>query len=127
MAEIEEAEHGETGALFEWLQRAQRAPQDPAWVADGVVSDHWAPVSPATGRLDAFEWKTPAEPMSRVGAVEHLRAPAGAEGPRLVSADAAPLEDARRALTAGRPVPRPRTARNPPPGSNPCGTVAPPH
>ena len=95
MAEIEEAEHGETGALFEWLQRAQRAPRDPAWVADGVVSDHWAPVSPATGRLDAFEWKTPAEPMSRGTAVEHRHEPETADAPRLVpSAETASLEGA---------------------------------
>ena len=31
-----------------------RAPRDPAWIADGVISDRWAPVSPITGRLDAF-------------------------------------------------------------------------
>ena len=88
MAEIEEAEHGETGTLFEWLQRAQRAPQDPAWVADGVVSDHWAPVSPVTGRLDAFEWTTPKEPLSRAGAVEHMRvgaSPVDADAPRLAA------------------------------------------
>ena len=92
MAEIEEAEHGETGTLFEWLQRAQRAPRDPAWVADGVVSDHWAPVSPVTGRLDAFEWTTPKEPLSRGGAVEHMRvasSPAGDDAPRLVEGVAA--------------------------------------
>ncbi len=64
MAEIEEAEHGETGTLFEWLQRASRAPRDPAWVADGVVSDHWEPASPVTGRLDAFTWMPPKEQLS---------------------------------------------------------------
>ena len=66
MAEIEEAEHGETGSLFEWLQRASRAPRDPAWVADGMVSDRWARcVSPVTGQLDAFSWTIPQEQMSR--------------------------------------------------------------
>lgn len=73
MAAIEEAEHGDTGALFEWLQRAQRAPRDPAWMADGVVSDRWAPCSPVTGRLDAFEWTTPKEPVGGGGDVEHAR------------------------------------------------------
>ena len=63
MAEIEQAEHGETGALFEWIQRAARAPRDPAWVADGIVSEDWAPVSPVTGRLDAFEWMVPEDRM----------------------------------------------------------------
>ncbi len=64
MADIEEAEHGETGALFEWLQRAARAPHDPVWIADGVMSDTWAPVSPVTGRIDAFVWESPNEQLS---------------------------------------------------------------
>ncbi len=32
---------------------------DPVWTADGYVSDRWRPVSPVTGRLDAFQWLTP--------------------------------------------------------------------
>ncbi len=59
MADIEEAE-GHQGAVREWLARAARAPRDTAWVADGVISDRWAPVSPS-GRLDAFVWRTPDE------------------------------------------------------------------
>jgi HemY protein len=39
--------------------RAVRALHDPAWTADGYVSDSWRPVSPVTGRLDAFQWQTP--------------------------------------------------------------------
>lgn len=65
MAEIEEAENGATGKVREWLSRAVRAPRDPIWTADGMVSDVWLPVSPVTGRIDAFEWKTPVE---RLGA-----------------------------------------------------------
>ena len=61
MAEIEEAEHGRGGRVREWLARAVRAPRDPAWTADGLVSDDWLPVSPVTGRIDAFEWKMPVE------------------------------------------------------------------
>lgn len=59
MAELEEAEHGSAGRVREWLSRATRAPRDAAWVADGVVSDHWLPISPITGRLDAFVWTVP--------------------------------------------------------------------
>ncbi|GHE55695.1 heme biosynthesis protein HemY [Camelimonas fluminis] len=61
MAEI--AEHGPagSGAVREWLARASRAPRDPGWIADGVVSDHWEPISPVSGRLDAFVWATPTE------------------------------------------------------------------
>lgn len=61
MADLEEAEHGDRGRVREWLSRAVRAPRDPVWTADGVASEHWAPVSPASGRLDAFEWKVPIE------------------------------------------------------------------
>jgi HemY protein len=61
MADIEEADTGDQGRIRQWLARAVRAQRDPVWVADGVVADHWAPTSPVTGRLDAFEWKTPVE------------------------------------------------------------------
>lgn len=59
MAELEESQHGDRGRVREWLARAVRAPADPAWVADGVVSETWAPVSPVDGRLDAFVWTSP--------------------------------------------------------------------
>lgn len=58
-AELEEAEHGPSGRSREWLARAARAPRDPVWVADGVVSRTWQPISPVTGRIDAFVWMTP--------------------------------------------------------------------
>lgn len=61
MADIEEAETGDQGRVREWLARAVRAPRDPAWVADGQVAPRWAPFSPLTGRLDAFEWRVPVE------------------------------------------------------------------
>ncbi|WAP68255.1 heme biosynthesis protein HemY [Jiella pelagia] len=59
LADIEEEDTGEVGRVREWMAKAIRAPRDPAWTADGVVSEHWAPMSPVTGRLDAFEWKSP--------------------------------------------------------------------
>jgi len=61
MAEVEQSEHGNVGATRAWLARAVTAPRDKAWVADGWVADHWMPVSPISGRLDAFEWKLPPE------------------------------------------------------------------
>jgi HemY protein len=60
MAEIEEGD-GDRGRVRDWLARAVRAPRDPNWVADGQVFEAWAPVSPVSGKLDAFEWKVPAE------------------------------------------------------------------
>ncbi|MEP9351513.1 heme biosynthesis HemY N-terminal domain-containing protein [Xanthobacter sp. KR7-225] len=59
MAELEAAEHADIGKAREWTARAVRATRDPAWIADGVVSDHWAPVSPISGKLDAFVWAVP--------------------------------------------------------------------
>src|SRR5947209_7569895 len=38
MAEIEEAQHGDSGAVREWLARGSRAPSDAAWIADGIIS-----------------------------------------------------------------------------------------
>ncbi|MBS3649976.1 heme biosynthesis protein HemY [Pseudaminobacter sp. 19-2017] len=66
LADTEEAETGDVGKVREYLAKAVRAPRDPAWVADGYESDRWAPVSPVTGRLDAFEWRVPVE---RLGAL----------------------------------------------------------
>ena len=59
MAEIERTEHGDSGRARMWAMRAVRALHDPVWTADGYVSDRWRPVSPVTGKLDAFQWQTP--------------------------------------------------------------------
>ena len=72
MAEIERTEHGDSGRARAWTLRAVRALHDPAWTADGYVSERWRPVSPVTGRLDAFQWQTPvaALPSDKAGAIE---------------------------------------------------------
>jgi HemY protein len=72
MAEIERTEHGDSGRARAWTLRAVRALHDPAWTADGYVSDRWRPVSPVSGRLDAFQWQTPvaALPSDKAGAIE---------------------------------------------------------
>jgi HemY protein len=59
MAEIERIEHGDSGKARAWTLRAVRALHDPVWTADGYVSDRWRPVSPVSGRLDAFQWQMP--------------------------------------------------------------------
>ncbi len=79
------------------MAQALRAPRDPAWVADGFVSEKWLPLSPITGRLDAFEWKAPFGQIE--GPVE--------EG-STVSVDAAlkslpPVRDAAPATAAEKP------------------------
>jgi HemY protein len=64
MARIEGGQRENAGAVREWLARALHAPRDPAWTADGIVSDTWAPISPVTGALDAFQWRVPVESRS---------------------------------------------------------------
>ena len=59
MAEIERGENDDEGAARAWTLRAVHAAHDPEWTADGYVSDRWRPVSPVTGRLDAFQWMVP--------------------------------------------------------------------
>jgi len=68
MAELERAE-GDDGRAREWLARAVNAAPDPAWTADGYVSDRWLPLSPVTGRLDAFEWRVPLTAMTSAAPV----------------------------------------------------------
>ncbi len=74
LADIEEADTGDVGKARQLLAKAVRAPRDPAWVADGFETDKWAPFSPVSGRLDAFEWRVPVE---RLGAlIEEEKQPA---------------------------------------------------
>lgn len=61
MARIEDEDMSNTGGVREWLARAVNAPRDPAWTADGIISETWQPVSPVTGALDAFQWRVPVE------------------------------------------------------------------
>lgn len=59
LADIEEADTGDEARVRYWLAHALRATRDPQWTADGYISEKWAPFSPVTGQLDAFEWKVP--------------------------------------------------------------------
>jgi len=67
MARLEAAEHGDTGRAREWMARAVHAAHDPVWTADGVIADTWMPVSPVTGRLDAFQWRVPVADLTPRG------------------------------------------------------------
>ena len=87
MAALERAEHNDEGRAREWIARALNAAPDPAWTADGYVSDRWLPVSPVSGRLDAFEWRVPlAGLVSQAQVIE----PQPAAGP--VASAPSPLE-----------------------------------
>lgn len=87
LADIEEASGGSQGKVRENLAKAVRAPRDPAWTADGYVAERWAPFSPITGRIGAFEWKSPVE---RIGQVieqqeQEVRGPVEPDRPLAVS------------------------------------------
>jgi len=86
MAEIERTEHGDSGRARAWTLRAVRALHDPVWTADGYVSDKWRPVSPVTGRLDAFKWQTPLAslPSDKNAAIESAEFNATMSAPRRV-------------------------------------------
>jgi HemY protein len=92
-AKLEELEHGDEGRAREWMTRAVRARRDPAWTADGLISDRWMPVSPVTGRLDAFVWM---EPLPQLGAhtagdvIEAGEEPAALAAPLAPAAPPAP-------------------------------------
>jgi HemY protein len=61
MARIEAGQNRDLGRAREWLAKAARGAPDPAWVSpDGTVSSDWRAVSPKSGAIGAFEWKTPA-------------------------------------------------------------------
>jgi HemY protein len=139
MADIEETEHGPSGRMREWLARAARAARDPAWVADGVISDEWLPASPATGRIDAFRWETPLERLGPGGAG---RLDMGAQPPILEAdpvddpPDEADARDGRRAarlaalqatIESARPAAEPEPAPAPaaPPPAEPPAAEAP--
>ena len=109
MAEIEHHESDDEGRAREWMSRALNAPRGPAWTADGYVSDRWLPVSPVSGRLDAFQWKVPlaeiAEQSAVIEAKEALPPPSPAQPPDV------PVAEARTNARAEPPAP-PRATRS---------------
>jgi HemY protein len=120
-ARLEEMEHGDEGRAREWMTRAVRAHRDPVWTADGFVSDRWMPVSPVTGRLDAFVWM---EPLAQIGAaagdvIEAGDEPAAIEAapavrptppaPEIAAATTAPASAPISPAPAPEPAPAPNT------------------
>ncbi|MER9462478.1 heme biosynthesis protein HemY [Mesorhizobium sp. M0387] len=91
LADIEEAETGDQGKIRQLLSKAVRAPRDPAWVADGVVSERWAPVSPVSGKLDAFAWRAP---MERLGQLIDSHEEASEADVPVLAAPAKPTKEA---------------------------------
>ncbi|MCX8999254.1 heme biosynthesis protein HemY [Rhizobiaceae bacterium BDR2-2] len=112
LADIEEAETGDEARIRHWMAQALKAPRDPAWVADGAVSEHWLPVSPVTGKLDAFEWKVPFGQLS--GPVEEGSVSA-AEAAFASLPPVRPAPASEKPEPAPAPAPPPKAAQAPPP------------
>jgi HemY protein len=137
MAEIERTEHGDSGRARAWTLRAVRALHDPVWTADGYVSDRWRPVSPVTGRLDAFQWQTPVAslPSDKAAAIEAkefndamMSTPRRVEPPREVAAEIAPpaaQDNSPASLQAKAAIVEPAPAPSPPPAESAPVTSAP--
>jgi HemY protein len=138
MAEIERTEHGDSGRARAWTLRAVRALHDPVWTADGYVSDRWRPVSPVTGRLDAFKWQTPlaALPSDKNAAIESspfeqaMLAPSRrVEQPRAPQAEAtappAAQDNSPGAVAVVEPTPAATPAPSPPRTESSTVTAAP--
>ena len=87
MARLERTERNDEGRAREWMARALNAPPDPQWTADGYVSDRWLPVSPVSGRIDAFVWRVPLTGAIAAPIIEpELPAPISAPAPHGQSA-----------------------------------------
>jgi len=120
MAEIEEGEFGDKGRAREWLARAVTAPRDPAWVADGYVSDRWLPVSPVTDELGAFVWKVPLESLAYSGPAPEAIAPVPAvieaqpEPPPPPPRRSDPLPEPKPQPEVRPPQPKPQPEARPP-------------
>lgn len=111
MAQIEQADRGDEGRAREWMARALTARRDPAWTADGFVSDQWIPMSPVSGKLDAFEWKVPLAESGNAGAgvADDVAIPVASEPvPRSGSIEDAPVPAAPLPAEDSEPIRAPR-------------------
>ena len=127
MAEIERTEHGDSGRARAWTLRAVRARHDPVWTADGYVSDQWRPVSPVSGRIDAFQWQTPvaALPSDKNAAIEAREFNDAMAAPRRVEPPREPVTEIAPAAQDNSPIHSPAKAvETDPPAAAP---PAPPH
>ncbi len=133
MARIEGEQHGDKGRVREWLARAVNAPRDPAWTADGVVADRWAPISPVTGALDAFQWRVPVESMdsgdgemlaAKLEELVALGGPTGGSQPTRLPPPERRWRKRRRSRSCPSPSPCAKLSRQKPEPTAPTGMPA---
>lgn len=84
LADLEQAEHGDTAAARAWLAKASDSPPDPTWVCGqcGTTAIAWTALCGACGAFDTLAWRSPTEGL-------HLPA-AGGSGTPLLTAPVAP-------------------------------------
>jgi HemY protein len=108
MAALERAERNDQGRAREWMARAVNAGPDPQWTADGYVSDRWLPISPVSGRIDAFEWRVPLTGMITAPIIEP-EAPKPIEGESIQSKSIESTSAQRTAIASAPPPPSGKT------------------
>jgi HemY protein len=116
MAEIDAAEEAGAARVREWLARAVRAPRDPQWIADGHAFEQWQPVSPLSGRIDAFVWATPPEQASDADREVAARL---ASEVAITPASGPVLADVAATKPAGEPAPAAPSPATPSPAAPP--------
>ena len=101
LAELEQADGGDSEKARAWLAKAVDAPPDPAWICEstGEVRAGWSPFGP-DGRFDSLRWGSPPKivPLLREGAAAELIPPATGRG-----------GDGAVVTAAARPAPAPTT------------------
>ena len=110
------------------ISRATRAPRDAAWVADGLVSDEWMPVSPISGRLDAFVWTVPPATLgSRANGMDDVLADLDDPSAPLIEAraDNSRVEPEPATIIAPKPDAKPVIKPEPEPAKAPAPTPGP--
>jgi HemY protein len=112
MAQLEEGETGDIGRARQWMARAVHAGLDPAWTADGLIAENWMPVSPKSGRLDAFQWRVPVADLTPRGPLIEPAPTAPAIAP--------PAPEVISAVKEIRPDPKPEQRAQPKPESKPA-------
>ncbi|MBV9968646.1 MAG: heme biosynthesis protein HemY [Xanthobacteraceae bacterium] len=125
MAHLEEAETGNIGRAREWMARAVHAALDPVWTADGLIAEHWMPVSPATGRLDAFRWRVPVADLTPRGPLLEPAAAPVVPGPAIPAPASPPTKDVTPAIKPPQAQPRTDSVPSAPPPPKPAPTPEP--
>jgi HemY protein len=67
MAELEQGDRADSAAAHLWLDRAQRAPEEPTWVCTACAAECeiWEPLCPTCQGFDTLAWRVPDRSAAR--------------------------------------------------------------